>query len=72
MKFRAFWDVAHVVTLKLTDVSEMGIASVIALMMEVVRTSEMSVNINVTTRSYIPVDSKFQKRFNISDFQSSD
>jgi hypothetical protein len=40
MKFRAFWDVAHVVILNLTDVSEMGIASVIALMMEVVRTSK--------------------------------
>jgi hypothetical protein len=32
--------------------------AMIALMMEVVRTSETSVNFNVTTRRYIPEDSK--------------
>jgi hypothetical protein len=45
--------------LKLTDVSEVRTASIIiALMMEAVRTSETSVNIIVTTRRYIPEDSK--------------
>jgi hypothetical protein len=44
-----------VVTLELTDVSEVRTASVIiALMMEAVRTSEMSVHFNVTTQRYIP------------------
>jgi hypothetical protein len=44
--------------LKLTDVSEVRIASTIRAMMEAVRTSEMSVNFNVNTRRYIPEDSK--------------
>jgi hypothetical protein len=48
----------RVVTLKLTDVSEVRIAAVIRAMMEAVRTSETSVNFNVTTRRYIPEDSK--------------
>jgi hypothetical protein len=34
----------------------------IALMMEAVRTSETSLNFNVTTRRYIPDDSKLQTR----------
>jgi hypothetical protein len=34
------------------------LASIIALMMEAVRTSETSVNFNLTTRCYIPEDSK--------------
>jgi hypothetical protein len=34
--------------------------SLIALMMEVVRTSETSVNIYLTTRQYLPEDSKLQ------------
>jgi hypothetical protein len=54
MKFTVFWDV---VTLKLTDVSEVRPASIIALMMEAIHTSETSVNLNLTTRSYIPKDS---------------
>jgi hypothetical protein len=33
---------------------------IIALMMEAVRTSEMSVSFNVTTRRYIPEDSELQ------------
>jgi hypothetical protein len=37
-----------VVTLKCTDVSEVLSASIIVLMMEAVRTSEMSVHFNVT------------------------
>jgi hypothetical protein len=45
----------RVVTLKLTDVSEVHTA---ALMMEAVLTSETSVNFNVTTQHYIPEDSK--------------
>jgi hypothetical protein len=50
----------RVVTLKLTDVSEVHTASIIiiALMMEAVRTSETSVNFNVTTRRCIPEDIK--------------
>jgi hypothetical protein len=47
--------------LKLTDISEVRTAS-IALMMEAVRTSETSVNFNVTTRRYIPEDSKLHIR----------
>jgi hypothetical protein len=35
----------------------------IALMMEAVRISETSVHFNVTTRRYIPEDSKFQTLF---------
>jgi hypothetical protein len=49
--------------LKLTDDSEVRTASIIkainiALIMEAVRTSETSVNFNVTTRRYNPEDSK--------------
>jgi hypothetical protein len=44
----------HVVNLKLTEVSEVRTASIIrtliALMMEAVRTSETSVNFNLPTR----------------------
>jgi hypothetical protein len=42
----------------LTDVSEVSTA----LMMEAVRTSGTSVNINLTTRRYIPEDSKLHTR----------
>jgi archaellum biogenesis protein FlaJ (TadC family) len=42
----------------LTDVSEVCTASIIALMMEAVRTSETSVNIYLITQQYIPQDSK--------------
>jgi hypothetical protein len=55
----------HVVSLKWTDVSEVRTASiirVIALMMEAVRTSYTSVYFNVTTRRYIPQDSKLHTR----------
>jgi hypothetical protein len=45
----------RVVSLKQTDVSEVGTASIITLM-EAVRTSETSVNYNMTTRRYIPED----------------
>jgi len=52
----------RVVKYMLTDVSEARTASIIwtmiALMMEAVRTSETSVNIYLTTRQYIPEDSK--------------
>jgi hypothetical protein len=40
----------------LTNISEVHIASIIALMIEAVHTSEMSVNINMTTQRYIPED----------------
>jgi hypothetical protein len=38
------------------------LGSLITLMMEAVRTSEMSVNIYLTTRKYIPEDSKLHTR----------
>jgi hypothetical protein len=44
--------------LKLTDVSEVRTASIIALMKEAVRTSETSDSFNVTKRRCIPEDSK--------------
>jgi hypothetical protein len=47
----------RVVTLKLADISEARTAA-IALMMEAVRISETSINFNMTTRRYIPEDSK--------------
>jgi hypothetical protein len=53
----------RVVTLKLTNVSEVRTASsIITLVMKAVHTSETSVNFNVTTRRYIPEDSKLHTR----------
>jgi hypothetical protein len=46
----------RVFTLKLTDVSEVCTASIIALMMKTVRTYETLVNFNVITWRYIPED----------------
>jgi hypothetical protein len=46
----------------LTDVSEVRTASLRALMWEAVRTSETSVSIYLTTRQYIPEDSKLQRK----------
>jgi hypothetical protein len=46
----------------LTDVSEMRTAFIIALIMEAVRISETSVNINLTIRRHIPEDSKLHIR----------
>jgi hypothetical protein len=46
----------------LTNVSMVHTASIIALMMEAVRTSETSVSINLTTWQYIPEDSKLHTR----------
>jgi hypothetical protein len=43
-----------------TDVSEMHAASIIALMIEAARTSETSVDIQLTTQHYIPEDSELQ------------
>jgi hypothetical protein len=48
----------RVVSWKKADVSDMRTASIIALMMEAVRTFETSVHFNVTTRRYMPEDSK--------------
>jgi hypothetical protein len=60
MKFRVFWDVApcsHVeVVRRFCGAYYLHHQS--ALMMEAVSTSETSVNFNVTTRHYIPEDSK--------------
>jgi hypothetical protein len=61
LKFRVFWDIlprSHV----LTDVSEMRTASIIALITDAVCTTETSVNIYLTTRQYIPEDSKLHTR----------
>jgi hypothetical protein len=58
MKFRVFWDVAPYSDVEVTDVSEVHTDSVRAMMMETVRTSETSANFNVTTRHYVPEDSK--------------
>jgi hypothetical protein len=44
--------------MKLTDISEVRTASIIAPMMEAVSTSETSANFNVTTWRYIPEGSK--------------
>jgi hypothetical protein len=46
----------------LTDISEVCTASIIRVMMEAVCTSEMSVNIYLTTQQYIPEDSKLHIR----------
>jgi hypothetical protein len=48
LKFRVFWDILP--------------NDEIALVMEAVRTSEMSVNIYLTTRQYIPEDSELHTR----------
>jgi hypothetical protein len=45
-----------------TDVSEVSAASIIALMMEVARISETSVDIQLT-RLYIPEDSELQLKY---------
>jgi hypothetical protein len=47
----------------LTDVSVARTAYIIRAMMEAVRTSETSVNFNVTTRRYIPEESKLHFNF---------
>jgi hypothetical protein len=51
MKFRVLWDVVLY--------SHIEVDRFITLMMEAVHNSETSVNFNVTTRLYIPEDSKF-------------
>jgi hypothetical protein len=60
MKFRVFWDVAQCshVEVDRRFRGAYSIIKAIALMTEAVRASEMSVNFNVTTRRYIPEDSK--------------
>jgi hypothetical protein len=55
MKFRVFWDV---VSCSHIEVDQRFWGAIIALMMEAVRTSETSINFNVTTRHYLPEDSK--------------
>jgi hypothetical protein len=53
MKVSVFWDVAPCSHVEVDR-------RFIALMMEAVRTSETSVNFNVTTRRYISEDSKLR------------
>jgi hypothetical protein len=45
-----------------TDVSEVRATSIIRAMMEAARTSEMSVDIQLRTRQYIPEDSELHTR----------
>jgi hypothetical protein len=49
----------------LTVVSEVRTASIIRAIIEAVRTSETSVNFNVTIRRYIKEDSKLLNHHNI-------
>jgi hypothetical protein len=63
----------RLVTLKLTDVSEIRTASsisamIIALMMQAVCISETSVNFNVTTRRHVPEDSKTKKKLRLLNY----
>jgi hypothetical protein len=53
MKFRLFWDVAPC---SLVEVDR----CFLALLMDAVRASETSMRFNVTTRRYIPQDSKLK------------
>jgi len=67
MKFRVFWDVLPCSQVDIDRRFKSAYclhhqASFITLMMEVVRTSETSVNNYLTTRHYIPEDSKLHTR----------
>jgi hypothetical protein len=62
MKVRAFWDITPCIWFDKTDVSEVRTASIIKMMTEVVRTSEMSVYSNETTRLYSPEDSHLHSK----------
>jgi hypothetical protein len=53
MKFRVFWDVASCSHVEDDRISEAA------------RTSETSVNLNMTTRRYIPEDSKLRVTINL-------
>jgi hypothetical protein len=59
MKMTVFWVGAPC---SLVDISEVLSASIIALIMEAVRTSETSVNFYQTTRRYNPEDSRLHTR----------
>jgi hypothetical protein len=50
-----------------TEISEVHTASITALMMEAVRTSETSVHFNVTTRRDNPEDSKLNIHYNLAN-----
>jgi hypothetical protein len=58
LKFSVFWDVASCSHIEADRFSEVRTVSIIRATMEAERTSETSVNFNVTTRRYIPKDSK--------------
>jgi hypothetical protein len=71
MKWRVFWNVALCSHVDVDDVLEVRTASIIrtmnedafiALMTVAVLTSETSVNFNLTTRRYVPEDSKLHTR----------
>jgi hypothetical protein len=63
-KFRVFWDIPKCsqidVDRRFTGACAQG--SFIVLVMEAASTSETSVDIDLTTRRYIPVDSEFYNR----------
>jgi hypothetical protein len=60
MKFRVFWDVAPCSHAEVYGRFR-GAYCIIRVMMELVRTSETSVNFNVTTRRCIPEDTKLRE-----------
>jgi hypothetical protein len=71
MKFRVLWDVAPSSHVEVNRSFREASASIInamgmARMMEAICTSEMYVNFNVTTRCYIPEDTKLQFPFLIT------
>jgi hypothetical protein len=59
LKCRVFWDVEPCSHIKVERRFILSTAFIITLIMEAVRSSETSVNVNVTTWHYIPKDSNF-------------
>jgi hypothetical protein len=62
LKFRFFWDIAPCNQFEDDRRFRGSTASIIKAMMEAERTSETSVNFNLTTRRYIPEYSKLYTR----------
>jgi hypothetical protein len=70
MKFRVFLDVAPCSQVEFDRRFRGAYCIIIALMMAAVRTSQTSVNFNLTTRRYIPEDSKLRRRENLKSHES--
>jgi hypothetical protein len=66
--------ISHLIFVTVTNCLLFEVRTEVALMMEAVRTSESSVNFNVTTRRYIPEDSKLhtRRRENLKSHRSSE